>query len=244
MRRNIRALAMCQSLFCAIPCPWQVWDEEARPRMLAFLPVIGLEIGLIWALLALLADALALPRLLTALLLAACPFVLTGHIHLDGFMDVTDAVRSCRELSRRREILKDPHVGSFAVIGCILVLLAQFACFGSGAGEPWILLLIPAVSRCCSAIAVTVLPSMTSSQYAEQKKDTAVLWAAGIMLPVFLAAGFLWRGRYGWCLAAVPAGYAAALLRGCRGLGGMSGDIAGYALTVGELCAAVLWALL
>ena len=44
-------------------------------------------------------------------------------------MDVTDAVKSWRDLEKRRAILKDSHVGSFAVIGLCLLMLSQFAFF-------------------------------------------------------------------------------------------------------------------
>ena len=67
MKRYLRAFAMCQSMFCALPCPWQVWDEEARPLMLAFLPLVGLEIGLLWAGLAWLCGALGMPGTVTSL---------------------------------------------------------------------------------------------------------------------------------------------------------------------------------
>ena len=83
---------MCRSMFCAIPCFWRVWDEKARDKMLLFLPVVGLETGAIWALLAWLCRYLALPALVQGAVLGAYPFVVTGFIHLDGFMDVTDAV--------------------------------------------------------------------------------------------------------------------------------------------------------
>ena len=39
-------------------------------------------------------------------------------------------------------------------------------------------------------------------------------------------------------------GYCLALHRGYRSLEGMNGDIAGYALTIGELCAVAVYALL
>ena len=164
---------MCQSMFCAIPCPIQIWDEDAKDKMLLFLPIVGLEIGAIWVFLAWLCSFLNLPALLTGLILCVWPFLATGQIHLDGFMDVTDAVGSYRTLERRREILKDSHVGSFAVIGVCLLLLCQFALFSSlpqGANY-LILLLIPMVSRCCSALAVALLKPMSTSQYAERKTD-------------------------------------------------------------------------
>ena len=62
-------------------------------------------------------------------------------------MDVTDAVGSYRTLERRREILKDSHVGSFAVIGVCLLMLSQFALFASMPQNSnyLILLMIPAL---------------------------------------------------------------------------------------------------
>ena len=93
MKTYLCAFAMCQSMFCAIPFPGRLWDEKARGKMLLFLPVVGLEIGLVWAALAWAVRFLKLPALVGGLALCACPFLLTGSIHLDGFMDVTDAVK-------------------------------------------------------------------------------------------------------------------------------------------------------
>ena len=245
MKTYLHAFAMCQSMFCAIPAP-QVWDEKAKDKMLLFLPIVGLEIGAIWAFLAWLCRLLNLPQLMTALVLCACPYIATGFLHLDGFMDVTDAVKSWRSLERRREILKDSHVGSFAVIGIVLLVAAQFACFASVPADAncLILLFVPAVSRCCSSLAVTGLKPMSTSQYAGQEKPKSHLVALGIMLCVFLAAGFLLCGKYGFALLGCLAGYGFALRRGYKSLEGMNGDISGYALTIGELCAAAVYALI
>ena len=245
MKTYLFAFAMCQSMFCAIPFPCRVWDEKARGKMLLFLPVVGLEIGLIWAALAWAVRALKLPATVAGLALCVCPFLLTGFIHLDGFMDVTDAVGSCRDLEKRRAILKDSHVGSFAVIGLCLLMLSQFALLSAApeTADIRILALIPAVSRCCSALAVTGLRPMSSSQYAAQEKSGANLWILGGMLTVCLTAGFWLCGKYGFALLGCLAGYALALRRGYKSLDGMNGDIAGYALTVGEVCAVAVYVL-
>ena len=112
MKRYLHAYGMCRSMFCAIPSPYQGWDEDARPLMLLFLPLVGLEMGLYWAAAGWLCRCLGFPQLVTGLVIAVLPYLLTGKIHLDGFLDVTDAVGSCRSLERRREILKDSHVGA------------------------------------------------------------------------------------------------------------------------------------
>ena len=246
MKRFFHAFAMCQSMFCAIPCLWRVWDEKARSKMLLFLPVVGLEIGAIWAFLAWGCGYLQVPALVRGIVLCAWPYVVTGFLHLDGFMDVTDAVKSWRDLDRRREILKDSHVGSFAVIGVVLLVLTQFALFGSAKeSTDWrILVLIPAVSRCCAGFAVTALPPMSTSQYARQEKPKSHLVVFGLMLAVFLGVGFLLCGKYGFALVGGLAGYGLALRRGYRSLEGMNGDISGYALSVGELCAVAVYALI
>ncbi len=243
MKQYFHAFCMCQSMFCALPAP-QVWDEEARGKMLLFLPLVGLEMGLGWAGMSWLCQFLALPRLISALVLALYPYLVTGYLHLDGFMDVTDAVRSWRDLDRRREILKDSHVGSFAVISLALVCLAQFACAASlPQGKHTMLILIPAVSRCCSALAVTVLKPMATSQYAATTRPRGHVPVLLGLLALFLTLGFL-LGRWdGLALIGCLVGYALALGRGYRSLEGMNGDIAGYALTIGELCALAVYAL-
>ena len=245
MKTYLHAFLMCQSMFCSIPAP-QIWDEKAKDKMLLFLPIIGLEIGLIWAGIAWLCHLLNLPALVTGLILCAYPYLVTGFIHLDGYMDVTDAVKSWRSLERRREILKDSHVGSFAVIGIVLLMLAQFALFASAPENAnyLVLIFVPAVSRCCSSLAVTGLKSMSTSQYAEQKKPKSHMIALTMMLCIFLAAGFLLCGKYGLALAGCLIGYGLALRRGYKSLEGMNGDISGYALTIGELCAVAVYALI
>ncbi len=245
MKKYLHAFVMCQSMFCAIPAP-QLWDEKAKDKMLLFLPVVGLEIGAIWAALAWLCNLLQFPVVVAGLILAAYPYLVTGFLHLDGFMDVTDAVKSYRSRERRREILKDSHVGSFAVIGVVLLMIAQFAFFAStpAAADFHVLIFISAMSRCCSALAVTGLKPMSTSQYADQKKPKSHIVVLSIMLCVFLATGFLLCGKYGFVLIGCLAGYCFALLRAYKSLDGMNGDISGYALTIGELCAVAVYALL
>lgn len=246
MKTYLHAFAMCQSMFCALPFPGNLWDEKARDKMLLFLPLVGLEMGILWWGLAWLTRILGLSHLIRGLVLAVYPFLVTGFLHLDGYMDVTDAVKSCRDLQRRREILKDSHVGSFAVINLALLALGQFALMASVPEKAplGVLCLIPGVSRCGSALAVTLLPSMSTSQYAGQGKNKAHAAAVVGMAFLFLLAGFLIWGKYGLVPVGVMAGYGLALHRGYKSLEGMNGDIAGYALTVGELWGIGVYALL
>lgn len=108
------------------PVPFPRWRESARGRMLMCLPLIGLVEGGLWALLVWLLAKLCLPEALGALCAAAFPWLVTGFLHLDGYMDVCDAVLSRRDLATRQKILKDSHCGAFAVIAMVLLALTQW----------------------------------------------------------------------------------------------------------------------
>ena len=275
MKRYWDAFVMCQSMFCSIPCPWKNWNEKARPQMLLFLPLVGLEIGIIWVVIAWAAGMLGMPQLVAGAVLCLYPFFATGFMHLDGFMDVTDAVKSWRDLERRREILKDSRVGAFAVINVACLMIMQFAAGATAAGSlaesagsgalgdvgavggdlavsfgvcvPVFvaLLLIPMVSRCCSGLAVEVLPPMDTSQYAGNtgKNVKHVIWFI-VIAAAAVVLGFVFGGRYGFAVLGCIAGYGLALRRAYKSLEGMNGDISGYALTIGEMCGLIVMALL
>ena len=85
---------------------------------------------------------------------------------------------------------------------------------------------------------------MAVSQYAGQARHKSWCSLPLAALALALLAGFGLCGRYGLALLGVLAGYGWALRRGYRTLDGMNGDIAGYALTIGELCGAAVCALL
>ena len=247
MKRYLHAFGMCQSMFCAIPSPYQGWDEDARPLMLLFLPLVGLEMGILWTLAGWLCRYLQLNSMITGLVLCILPYLIIGFIHLDGCMDVSDAVGSYRPLEKRREILKDSHVGAFAVIGCCLLMLSSFAFCASATADCGILVLIPVVSRCCSALAVTVLRPMSTSQYAGSFREGVSrkqVITLAVMLLIAVASGFFLFGSRGVVLLGGLAGYALALRKGFKSLDGMNGDISGYALTLSELAAVAVWSLL
>lgn len=232
----LKALGMCQSMFCAIPCFWHGWDERARGKMLLCLPFVGLEIGLLWWGAGILSRFLS--PLLGAAVLAFFPWIATGALHLDGFLDVVDAVRSCRNLERRREILKDSHVGAFAVIGCMLLGISQYAaCASLGSAPLGLMVWIPAVSRCCSVLAVNGLAPMQTSQYAGQThKSGDLMFPAAVLLLLLGSCAALYR-LWALVLLGELAVYALVLRRSYRALGGMNGDISGYCLTLSELAA-------
>lgn len=252
LKRIFKACGMSMTMFCAIPMPFHSWDDESRPLMTACLPVVGLEIGVVWALLCFVLQKLValsiLPHALAAGIFTVYPYLVTGFMHLDGFMDVTDAVKSCRDLQRRREILKASDVGAFAVVAVSILVIMSFAASMSLSFKENIpiLIFIPIISRCCSALAVTVLPTMETSQFSGKYRDgikkSHVVSICIVAATTCILAAIICE-IYAVTLVAVFAGYALALRKAYKNLEGMNGDIAGYSLSVSELCGVVAYAL-
>lgn len=247
MKTQITAFFMAWGMFLSIPCPAKIWDEKARPWQLVYLPLIGLLVGGIWALAAYLTGLFGKLPAVCAAILAALPFLLTGFIHLDGFMDCCDAILSRRDLSTRQKILKDSHVGSFAVVCTIFLMLSMFAAFRDfdiKNGFPG-LILLPVFSRFASSFCVFACRPMQTSQYAsgfEAKQNKRQLTALVILNVLAIFAGLLLL-PHAWFTAAAIGAEAFALLVSFgarRNLGGMSGDISGFSLTLGELAGLLL----
>lgn len=230
----LRAFFMCLGMFTAIPCPWRPYDEDARGLMLMMLPPVGLVIGALWVLLGQLGALL--PAIRPALNVSL-PWLLTGFIHLDGYMDTCDALFSWRPLEKRLEILKDSHTGAFAVVG--LVVLAMFSHDAAAAVDLRVLLFIPVVSRCGSALSVLCLKPLGHSQYARTAGSMAQRLTVVAMWLAALAAAFVWLQTLALALVVETMAYAAAMAWGYRTLQGVSGDVAGFALTIAE-CAALV----
>lgn len=249
MKKYIKAMLMSFTMFTAVPFCYHKWDEEARPLMTLFLPLVGAFTGGLWTLAAYILRWISAPVPVAAAVLCAFPFLITGGIHIDGYMDVTDAIRSWRGIEERRRILKDPHVGSFAAVYTVLLIAAQFALFLSAPADAnlFALLVIAVVSRTVAAICVTLLRPMETSEYSGayrkgiKKSHAALLFA---VLALSVAAGFVFAGKYGFVSCAVIAGYTLHLIRAFRSLGGMSGDVSGYAMTFAELCGIAVFALI
>ncbi|MBE6899197.1 MAG: adenosylcobinamide-GDP ribazoletransferase [Ruminococcaceae bacterium] len=242
MKKLIKAFCMSFSMFCAIPTPFShVWEDSVRSLMLVVFPFVGTVIGGIWALAAILLDKMNCPQMFGAALLALLPYLLTGGIHLDGYMDCCDAIFSRRPLEKKREILKDSHVGSFAVVGLAILMIFSFAAFASADGSENMLSLIfiCMLSRACSAIGVSTLRPMGHSEYAgnfQQGISKGNITAISVILVVSFALAYLICGNEGLvsCFATVV-GYVICTAYAFKNLDGFSGDVTGFGHTLAEL---------
>src|SRR5689334_3119978 len=100
------------------------WSAGDSGRAAVWYPLVGLVIGaitwLVWK-----GAELVFPRFVTGILALIVWVTLTGGLHLDGLADCFDGLFSSLTPERRLEIMKDPHVGAFGVIGLILILVLK-----------------------------------------------------------------------------------------------------------------------
>ena len=234
---------MSLGMFCAIPLPYHVWDDTCMNLMLTCFPLIGAIIGALWWGLAELLIFSGIHIILVSAILAVFPFFITGFLHLDGYMDTSDAVLSRRPLEDKMRILKDPHTGAFAVIMVAVLFILQFSTVYAVVenGKYFTLLIvISVISRCGSAMSILCLKTMPQSGYANMFRQNT-----GIPHKIFIificvsatALSFVLAGIYGLIVAvAVILGYIGSMAYAYKNLKGVSGDLAGYALVISELC--------
>ena len=240
--RALQTIAVAFSMFSRIPVPAVPWEKETLRYSLCAFPLVGAVIGLACWGWAALCGALSVPAVLRAAGFCAIPVLLTGGIHLDGFCDTWDSRSSHGDRERKQEILKDPHIGSFAVIHLCLYFLAAFALWSVLPAYPAVVVLLSyCLSRSLSGLAVASFPmakdtglAHTFSAAADKRRVTAVLSVLSAAL--VLVMGLAGDGLTGWFAAA------AALLvflfyrrMALREFGGVSGDLAGWFLQTAEL---------
>ena len=237
----LKGLVIAFASYTRIPMPQVDWSEENRRWSMCFFPLIGVAVGgLIWLWLAL-CDGLHIGPFLRGAIGTVLPLLVTGGIHMDGFMDVTDAMSSWQTTEKRLEILKDSHVGAFAVIACgaYLLLMAGLlsectAAQGLGRTAAFVL------SRSMSAYAMVALPQAKkqgmladNARNADHHRVRLASWGWFAAAAVAAVCGLGWYGL------ALPAGALACLgwyaHRAKKYFGGISGDQAGWYVQVTEL---------
>ena len=112
------------SMYSKIPMPYVQWKEENMKYAMCFFPLVGLAIGIVMGAWMYLAKFLGIGNILFATII---PVIISGGIHIDGFCDTVDARSSHQSAERKLEILKDPHIGAFALIYCVVYFIAVFS---------------------------------------------------------------------------------------------------------------------
>ena len=165
---------------------------------------------------------------------------LTRALHLDGFMDSCDALLGGFTRERRLAILRDPHVGAFAVIGVVCLLLIKFAAISELPLGPrlTLLMLFPCLSRWAMLLTMELYPYIRSNGLGTaffDGRQRRVRWQPILGFAFTLAVSVLLAGIGGIVLLAAACAVAWGIgAWAARLLGGVTGDIYGAVNEVSE----------
>lgn len=101
MIRFLNGLIMAFTMYTTIPMPKNKWEEKNFPFILVNLPTIGVFIGILWYVIALVLRKINLNQEISTVILMLFPLILTGFIHIDGYMDTCDAIFSRASLEKK-----------------------------------------------------------------------------------------------------------------------------------------------
>lgn len=209
---------------------WRVdFDRQAFGRAPVFFPLVGFLLGAIWLGMARF-FLLFFPEAVVAALLVTAMVLLTGGLHLDGFMDTVDGIGSGRPREQMLEIMRDSRVGAFGVIALACLLLLKYAIIIALLQENgyFFLLVVPALSRWSMVYALASFPSARreglgywqASITGKKELLLATCWALGAAAAAGLPGLVLFPAAW------VAAHGVAACLN--RRLGGLTGDTYGF----------------
>ena len=253
-RSIIKSIGNAFSTYSRIPVPQGKaanWNPEDMRYTLGFFPWVGILTGVLEYLSY---RFLPVPAAAKALIMGVLPLIVTGGIHLDGFMDTADAFHSYGDREKKLKILSDPHIGAFAVIRVLILAglyLAGLFILVQDTGDDQLqkegVLLFAGsfiLGRVASGILVLTQPAAKKDGMAAALKDRAsvsvnlallaaqglaVVIAGLILSPLMMTMELL-------ALIFVTGWF---LLGRVRPLGGITGDLAGWFLSVSE-CAMLL----
>lgn len=218
-----------------VECPW---NEKTSQWAIRLYPIIGILLGGILLGVGIVLAPYVPVELLTLIILSLWVW-LSGGLHLDGLMDVADAVGSNAPLNKKWDIMKDPHVGSFGIIALFFLLIWKavliYLLLDSFPIEHlYAIILVLALARFTAVALLVFLPTAKKQGLAwEWKKNIGRVDALYSLVIVGILLGFM--PEY---LVILPVFFVLIGLFSLwvmRTFKGVNGDLVGAAIEGGEL---------
>lgn len=241
----IYAFVIAFSMYSKIPMPRVDWTKERMRYTFCFFPMIGAVIGALMFLWVKYGRILTGENAFFTAVLILIPIVITGGIHMDGFLDTSDALSSYKTMDEKLEILKDSHAGAFAIIMGICYFVLDFGVYSAVTEEVMKVLAVGfLLSRSLSGMSVVTFKLAKKSGLAATFSDMAQKRTVGIVMGVYIAGCLIVMlaihrilGLTAFVTAVVVFFYYRHMAY--KKFGGITGDLAGFFLQVCELAMAV-----
>ncbi|MCJ7855735.1 adenosylcobinamide-GDP ribazoletransferase [Lachnospiraceae bacterium NSJ-143] len=237
----LNSFFMALSMFSRLPVPEIDFKKANMKYALCFFPAVGLIIGFFQCLAYCFLIRLEFSKILISSVITVIPILITGGIHLDGFIDTSDARKSYAGTKKKLDIMSDPHTGAFGVI-CTLVYFVLYFGFIYEAGPECIYLFAKCfiISRCLSGIAAVSFKCakkegllFTFSSSSDSDFTRGILTAVYFICSVWIVTKNGFAGVM--CVLASGAVFVYYRYFSYKEFGGITGDLAGYFLQICEL---------
>lgn len=237
----INSFLIAVSMYSKIPVPQPVWKEENMKYIFCFFPWIGGWIGgciYLWNHVCVFFQVGTLCR---AAVSAAIPLLITGGIHVDGFVDTMDALHSYGSRERKLEILKDSHIGAFAMIMLLVYGMIVLGAFSELRSDRLLKIVCGGffLSRCLCGISVMSFPLAKRegmlygfADNSHKKVVKVFLYLQSIGCMALLCIWSVAAGLLASSAAMAAFGYYFYLSR--KEFGGITGDTSGYFILLCE----------
>ncbi|RXJ03888.1 adenosylcobinamide-GDP ribazoletransferase [Anaerobacillus alkaliphilus] len=245
----IKGLALAFQLLSTVPIRKQIPYEQAQIRVsVSCYPIVGFCLGMIlFSFLYMVTHWTHVSTIVLALLLVTIGIVFTGGLHLDGWMDCSDAFFSYRSQEEKLEIMKDPRIGAFAAISLFLLLAWKLVIIYEvitllSTYEYFVIVFIPFLSRMILGLKLYFgnLARAEGMAFAMRKliKRKDSLSYLVLTISIFLILCFFLPYTvffFCWLVASSVVFYFVAMLLDRIAFGGITGDTLGASVEGSEL---------
>ena len=205
--------------------------------------MVGIIIGLILAGLNWLLG-LFLPSTVVNALLIVCLVLLSGALHLDGFIDTCDGIAGHKTPKQRWQVMRDSRTGGFGIVGACCLLLVKYISLNSVPETLLMatLVLMPVIGRWAMVYAIFAYPYARPSGLGKvfkqgaswQRFTMATLIALVVAIFLFQLAGLAIMVGI-WVIVVAMAAYLK------HKFSGLTGDTYGAINEVAEVCVLILY---
>ena len=241
----VKACIIALGTYSKLPVPYFEWKEEDMRYSICFFPLAGVLTGAAQWLWLWFCNKYGTGVMAKAAAVIIINILITGGIHIDGYMDTMDALHSYQPAGRKLEILKDAHIGAFAVIMFVAYVMVYIGVIPEISYN-----IIPlfastfVFSRILSGLSVVIFKSAKKEGmlYAFSKPAQRKTVCAVLVIELLFAAAVLF---YFYNIkAAVVIGVMLAVFvyyryKSYKEFGGITGDIAGWFLCLCEMAGAI-----
>ena len=242
----LKACIIAFGTYSKFPVPYFEWKEKDMKYSICFFPFVGVLLGAAEWLWFWICVNYGMGSLFKAAGAVIINILVTGGIHIDGYMDTMDALHSYQPVEKKLEILKDAHIGAFAVIMLSVLLLAYIGALpGIDFNNVPLFASTFVFSRILSGLSVVLFKGakkggmLYAFSSSAQKK---VVCISLVMELLFMAAGTIWiyKIKAVFVIVAMLIVFIYYRYKSYKEFGGITGDLAGWFLCLSEMVAGIL----